>query len=150
MELEFQRFESEHYAEYASWFVDAVLNRYLGPMDDEWLEATLSGPESAGVTWAVFRGKEMVAVIETVFDPENHLPAAITALATKPSLRRQGIASTALQQILELHQNKGIAAHLTYIHKDNLAAQRCAQKVGFIRSVTPPSELDMLEFRHNR
>jgi hypothetical protein len=74
MELEFQRFESEHYAEYASWFVDAVLNRYLGPMDDEWLEATLSGPESAGVTWAVFRGKEMVAVIETVFDPENHFP----------------------------------------------------------------------------
>lgn len=150
MDLIYNRFQREHYADYASWFVDAELNRNLGPMDDEWLEAILTEPETAGVTWAVFRGKDMVAVIEAWYDPENPLVAAITALATKPSLREQGIGSTVLQQILELHRSKGITTHLAYIQENNLAAQRCAQKVGFTQADSPPNEYGMLEFRHNQ
>src|SRR5690242_10925250 len=128
MHLELKRFEREYYTEYAAWFSDPELNRYLGPMDQEWLEAVLSEPESAGTTWAVFRGAELVADVETVFDPENRLPAGIMAIATKPSLRRQGIGATVLQMILSLHKKKGIIEHVAYISVNNRAAQRCAEK----------------------
>jgi hypothetical protein len=52
MNLELKRFQQEHYAEYASWFVDHELNQHLGPIDQEWLDEVLAQPESAGNTWA--------------------------------------------------------------------------------------------------
>jgi RimJ/RimL family protein N-acetyltransferase len=148
MHLELIRFRREHYAEYASWFVDQALNRHLGPIDQEWLDAVLSQPESAGVTWAVFRDGELVAVVETVFDPDNHLPAAITAIAIKPGLRQQGIGTTALRLILSLHKNKGIVEHVAYISIHNTAGQRCFRIVGFVPVKSEPDESGYLEFRH--
>ena len=47
MDFELNRFQQEHYAEYASWFADPELNRHLGPIDQGWLDAVLSQPESA-------------------------------------------------------------------------------------------------------
>jgi GNAT superfamily N-acetyltransferase len=123
--LELKHFQREHYAEYASWFIDPELNRYLGPMDEVWLEAVLSQPKLAGVTWAVFRSIELIAVVETVFDPEHRLPAGITAIAVKPNLRRQGIGPMVLQQILFLHKSKGIVEHVAYVSMHDSVGRRC-------------------------
>jgi RimJ/RimL family protein N-acetyltransferase len=150
MNLELKRFQQEHSVEYASWFVDPELNRYLGPMDQDWLDAVLSQPESAGVTWAVFRDRELVAVIETVFDPENRLPAAITAIATKPSLRLQGIGTTVLGLILSLHNKQGIFEHVAYISINNTAGKRCIEKAGFVPITSEPDQHDFIEFRHHQ
>ena len=49
MHLEFRRFQEEDYPEYASWFTDPELNRRLGPIDQDWLEAVLCESESEGV-----------------------------------------------------------------------------------------------------
>jgi hypothetical protein len=81
MNLRLERFQAAHYSEYASWFADAELNRLLGPMDEVWLNAVLSEPESQGMTWAVFRDAEFVAVVEAVYDPENVSSAAISGPA---------------------------------------------------------------------
>jgi len=148
--LEFKRFQREYYAEYASWFVDSELNRHLGPMDQAWLDAVLSQPESAGLTWAVFRGIEMVAVVETVLDPERRLPAGITAIATKSALRRQGIGTMVLQQILALHRSKGIMEHITYVSINNSGGRRCVEKAGFIAVTSEPDEHGYIEFRHHQ
>jgi GNAT superfamily N-acetyltransferase len=150
MDFELKRFRREHFAEYASWFVDPELDRHLGPIDNAWLEAVLTEPESEGVTWAVFRREEMVAVVETVFDPEMRLPAAITAVATKPSLRRQGIGAAALQQILALHKDKGIVEHVGYIAMDNLAGRRCAEKAGFVAITSEPDKPGYIQFYHRQ
>ena len=147
MNLEFKQFQREQYTEYASWFADPELNRRLGPMDQEWLDSVLSQPESAGVTWAVFRGVELVAGVEIVFDPQNEWPAAIAAVATKPALRRQGIASAALRHILELHQEQGITEHMAYISVSNPAGRRCLEKVGFVPADSEPNEHGYMEFR---
>ncbi len=42
MELVFRRFQQTDYPEYAAWFVDAELDRQLGPMDQAWLDAVLA------------------------------------------------------------------------------------------------------------
>jgi ribosomal protein S18 acetylase RimI-like enzyme len=129
MNLELKRFRKEYYTEYASWFSDPELDRHLGPMDLAWLEATLSQPESQGVTWAVFCGRELIAVVETAFGEENCMPAAITALATKPSLRQRGIGTRVLQMIRKLHGSKAISAHIAYVSVDNEAGRRCVTNV---------------------
>ena len=108
MDFCFKQFQRENYQEYASWFTDAELNKRLGPMDDEWLSAILARTEEEGITWAVYLGAEMVGVVVTVFDPEKVLPVGITALAVKPVLRRQGIGSVILRELLVSHNRLGI------------------------------------------
>ena len=148
--LELKRFQREHYAEYASWFADPELNRHLGPMDEIWLEAVLSQLEPAGVTWAVFRGIELVAVVETVFDPERRLPAGITAIAVKPGLRRKGICTIVLHQMLSLHKSKGIVEHVAYVSIHNSGGRRCLEKAGFVSVTTKPDERGYIELRRHQ
>jgi GNAT superfamily N-acetyltransferase len=150
MNLEFKRFLREHYSEYASWFVDPELNRHLGPMDWDWLNAVLCESESAGVTWAVLRDSELVAVVETVFDPQNQFPAVISAVAVKPALRRQGIGTAVLQGVLLLDKSKGIVEHIAYVSFDNQAGQRCVERAGFTPITSLPDEHGYLEFRHHQ
>src|SRR4051812_32423872 len=102
MNLQLERFQAEHFAEYASWFVDEELNRHLGPMDDAWLKFVLAESAAEGMTWAVICNSEFVAVLETVHDPQNVPNAVISAVATNPALRWQGIGSAVLQLVLSL------------------------------------------------
>ena len=148
MDFELKRFQQEHYAEYASWFTDPELDRHLGPIDRERLDAVLSQAEAAGVTWAIFRHRDLVAVVETLFDPENPFAAAITAIAVKPSLRRQGIGTSVLQLILALHRKNGIVEHVVYISLDNIGGQRCATRAGFVPVTSEPDERGYIEFHH--
>ena len=148
MDFEFKRFQQEHFDEYASWFVDPELNHLLGPMDQAWLEAVLAQPESEGVTWAVFRGRELVAIAETIFDPEQHRPAVISAVATKPGCRGQGIGSTVLRQLLSLHKDQGLVEHVAYISVHNPAGRGCAAKAGFVPVTSQPDEHGFMEYRH--
>ena len=131
MELEFRRFQQENYPEYAAWFVDAELNRRLGPMDQDWLDAVLAMTEDEGVIWAVFRDELLVAVIEITFELQRPQRASITGLATKPQLRRQGIGTAVLTHLLALHQRQGIREHWTHLRFDNAAALCSIEKMGF-------------------
>jgi RimJ/RimL family protein N-acetyltransferase len=151
--LQLKRFQAEHYAEYFAWFADEELNRHLGPMaetDEPWLAAVLAETSSEAATWAVFRGDVMVAVVEAVYDPENAVWAAITAIATRPDLRTQGIGETVLRRILALHQQRGITEHVAYVKLDNEAARRCIEKVGFAAATGEPNEQGYVAFRHRQ
>ena len=146
MNLTFKRFGRQHYPEYAAWFIDPELNHALGPMDEEWLDAILAETEEEGITWAVFRDGEFVAVIETRFDPQKVLPAAITALAVKPALRRQGIGRAVLEKLLADHHMQGRGSHLCYIHKDNSASLLLCEGLGFV-AVGQPNPHGYVEYR---
>lgn len=150
MNLRFKRFQREYYSEYASWFIDPELNRRLGPMGKDWLNAVLCEPESEGITWAVFRGAELVAVVETVFDPQNELPAGIPAVATKPTLRGQGIGTVVLQHIIALHKSRGITEHIVCVSVDNAVGRRCVEKVGFVPVASEPDKYGYIEFRQQQ
>lgn len=143
-QLVFDRFRREHYAEYQAWFVDAELNGRLGPMDNEWLTAILEESEEQGITWAVCVGSELVGVIETVFGP--NLPCAITAIAVKPTRRRQGIARAMLQRIIDDYRVRGIESYVAYVEHTNVAASKFLLEMGF-QAVSGPNDKGYVEFR---
>ena len=149
MVLHYERFKREYYQEYAAWFADPELSCRLGPMDEDWLTAVLSQKAEDGITWAVFSDKKLVSVVEIVFDKRPASQAAITAIAVKPSRRRQGLARAILQQLLEDHHRKGILRHLVYVHHTNEAAQNLFKGLGFA-PVSEPDEHGFIEFRHER
>lgn len=147
MNLELKPFAPERFAEYASWFADPDLNRQLGPLDEEWLELTVSGGEEPGdETWAVFRGGEFVAVVEALIDPRDQ-SYAIASVATKPALRRQGIGSAALRHVLAVHESRGITEHTAQVSVHNQAGQRCAASAGFTPLTGQPNARGYIELR---
>ncbi len=75
VKLEFRRFWEKDFEEYVSWSTGPELNRRLEPTDRDWLGAALS--HECRTTWAVFGDEALVAVAETVFDPEAK-PTAVS------------------------------------------------------------------------
>src|SRR5688572_11054052 len=140
MNLELRPFAAEDFAEYASWFADPDLNRYLGPMDEECLELMTAGGEVPGdETWAVLRAGELVAVVVALIDADDRSTYMITAVATKPALRGQGIGPAALQHVFELHRGRGVVEHSAQVSVGNTAGRRCAAKAGFVPAGSEPN-----------
>jgi RimJ/RimL family protein N-acetyltransferase len=154
MDLEFKKFQQEYYADYYSWFTDPMLNRELGPMEqdtleEEWLTSTLAESDSEGITWAIFRNNKLVAVAEVFFDPGDSDRAHIRSIAVQPALRGQGLGVGVLQHILKLNYRRGIHRHTALIMPANFASQRCFAKVGFKTLSAEPNEQGYIEFEHS-
>ena len=148
MRLNFRRFQAGDFAMYKAWFADPELERWLGPLDDEWLAAVLSERASDRATWLISDGETPVAVVETALHPDNASLAAVTGLAVKPDRRGQGVGTAVLQEVLALHRREGRLEHLAYINEDNWLAQRCFERSGFVPVTPTPNEEGYLEFRH--
>lgn len=151
MDLEVRRFATEDFAEYASWFADPDLDRHLGPMDDAWLKLTMSGGEVAGdETWAMLCDGKLVAVVEALIDANDRFSYIISSVATKPTLRRQGIGTAALQHVFDLHKGRGILHHAAKVSVSNAAGLRCAEKAGFVPLSLEPDQHGYVELRRRR
>ncbi len=98
------------------------------------------------MTWGVFRGEELVAVLDIAFGTPDDPPTGITGLATKPSLRRQGIATAVLRQLLKRHHQQGLHQHVAYVAIHNTAARRCIEQLGFV-PISAPNEHGYVAFR---
>jgi len=90
-ELRLRPFLRSDYAAYASWYVDPLLNRFLGPMDDAWLDATLTEPQDHR-TLVALSGGALVAVIGWCGPDAQHRERVIIELADNPAYRRHGLA----------------------------------------------------------
>ncbi len=60
------------------WFQDPLLNRELGPMDQEWLEAIIA--EDNGVQLVVSTGGEPVALLGCVWVRIYYIPLTISLI----------------------------------------------------------------------
>jgi GNAT superfamily N-acetyltransferase len=93
-----------------------------------------------------YNSPSYVAVIETVFDARNSSLAYIAAIATKPGLRRQGIGTTVLQQILGRHREQGITEHIALVDLTNEAARRCVEVSASCERQPSQMNMAMLSF----
>ncbi len=145
MDFKFARFRRENFLEYKSWYNDADLNKWLGPMDDDWIDYVLS--ESDGIEYAVYKSEEMIAVIGFKFPTSEYPAYFITDFAIKPSMRSKGIGSMILQELVELHQDMPWYA---FIDAANTRVISFFEKNNWKRSSTEPDEHGMLAFKLDR
>lgn len=85
--MEVRRFQAGDFAAYRRWYADPLLDRHLGPMDDEWLADVLA--DTNGEEWAVLADGVLLAVVGLTPDPEVGC-WVITDFAVDPRRRGQG------------------------------------------------------------
>ena len=124
--MELRKFSADDWIWVQEWFRDPLLDRELGPMDTDWLEAVLA--ESNGVQFVATIQSEPVCLIGCVWGNDQHPSHFITDIAVAPSLRGQGLASPILQQVLDWPGHPPIAKWTAFVNPRNAAAQSLLRK----------------------
>jgi len=128
-QLTFSKFKAEDFTEYRSWYKDALLNRELGPMDDEWLEHVLK--ETDGCEYSIFRDNELIAVVGIKYPVEKYPDYYLTDFAIKPDSRDQGIGSAVLEELMRLHPLKPRQSWKAVVNVRNTKAAAFFKKNGW-------------------
>ena len=102
-----------------SWFEDPVLDRELGPLDEEWLEHVLADMD--GVQLVVLEGSEPVALIGCVWDPDR-VEHGIADIAVDPAKRGVGLGRAAVDAVLAWPGHPGSARWLAFVDPENSEA----------------------------
>jgi len=98
-DLIIRRFLPEYRHDYAAWFADPWLDRYLGPVwDDPEFAQVMADPH--GGYYCLWAASSMVAVVGICFATSSHPTQVITDIAVKPALRKTGIGRASLSVII--------------------------------------------------
>ena len=136
----FRFFEREDFQEYSSWFDDETLNRELGPLDDEWLQAVLN--EDPRAEYVFFRHHQMISIIGIAHPSEEHAEHSewvIASVAVNPQLRGQGIGREtigALQRRLAKAYPESARTWVAIVDRENAPARAFFEKTGWTFSKT--------------
>ncbi len=141
--MELRPFLREDFETYSTWFSDQILNRELGPLDDAWLNSTLSDPGRA--TFCVQEHARLIAVVGLCLPDRDHRICVITEFAVLPVSRRQGIGRRALSLLVASYPLPGDARWAAYVMKDNGPARLFFLAQGWSLDDGPPgSGMDLL------
>lgn len=124
--MELRLFSADDWSWVREWFQDGLLDRELGPMDTEWLDAVLT--ERNGVQMVVTIRAEPVALVGCLWGTDQHPSHYITDIAVAPRLRGQGLASQALQQVIAWPGHPPIAKWTAFVNPRNSSAQSLLRK----------------------
>lgn len=126
--LTVRRLTREDWPWIRSWFEDPVLDRELGPLDEEWLEHVLADIE--GVQLVVMDEGEPVALVGCVWDLDG-VEHGITDIAVDPSKRGVGLGSDAVDAMLAWPGHPESARWLAFVDPENSEAFRFFQALGW-------------------
>ncbi len=135
--LQVRRFRAEDFPTYRVWYADAVLDRQLGPLDDEWLAHVLADTE--GEQWVGVAAGVLVAVLGLVPDAE-HDTWVITDIAVDPARRGQGWGRRIVQAVLALPALPPRHRWRAFVAEDNPQAQGFFEALGWQRLCAPSAD----------
>ncbi|WP_424935664.1 MULTISPECIES: GNAT family N-acetyltransferase [Bacteria] len=110
------------------WYADPVLDRELGPLDEEWLEAVLA--EHDGVQLVLEEDGEPAGLVGVVWGHDD-LPHAITDIAVDPARRGEGLGRRVVQAVQRWKDVPDDRAREAYVDPDNLAAAAFFRAIGW-------------------
>jgi ribosomal protein S18 acetylase RimI-like enzyme len=124
--MELRLFSADDWSWVQEWFQDALLDRELGPMDTDWLDAVLG--ERNGVQLVAMIELKPVALIGCVWGAAQHPSHYITDIAVAPGLRGQGLASRSLQLVMAWPGHPPIGKWTAFVNPRNARAQSLLRK----------------------
>ncbi len=141
------RFDRSHFEQYLSWYKDPELNRWLGPMDEEWLDAVMN--EEDGIQYAIFDNDEFVAVLGITYGSEQQPFTVITDIAINPAQRRKGIGSRILAELNRQMPDIKLDNWVVYIDPKNHKALTFFKKHNWIETHDLSESNDMIRLKAN-
>jgi ribosomal protein S18 acetylase RimI-like enzyme len=124
--MELRPFSADDWSWVQEWYQDALLDRELGPMDTDWLDAVLA--ERDGVQLVAMIEATPIALIGCVWGTEQHPSHHITDIAVAPSMRGQGLASKVLHQVVAWPGHPYTSKWTAFVNPRNLQAQSLLRK----------------------
>lgn len=110
------------------WFADEVIDRALGPYDEEWYAHVMS--DTSGAQLVVEQRESVTALVGVVWGAahERHV---ITDLAVNPNRRREGLGRVALDAVRAWPGHPPCAGWTAFVEPDNQAAAAFFRGVGW-------------------
>lgn len=138
-------FEKKDFEAYRSWYADPNLNRELGPMDQQWLEHVMD--EMPRRQYSFIEDEVLAAVIGTEGPKPNEIAWFITDIAVHPERKRNGIATRALNLLIEEHREHSTCPEswIAWVDAKNIAALKFFRRLGWNHSEHPDAE-NMFQF----
>lgn len=135
-----RHFERKDFEAYRSWYADPDLNRELGPMDEQWLEHVMN--ETPRRQYSFIEDEVLVAVIGTEGPRPNETAWFITDIAVHPDKKRNGIATQAINMLIEKHREYSPhpESWIAWVDAKNSAALDFFQRQGWNLSEQPDVE----------
>ncbi len=131
--LTIRRFLAEYRPDYAAWFDDPQLDRYLGPVwDNAEFAEVMADPH--GCYYSLWSASSMVAVVGICLATSAHPTQVITDIAVKPVQRGTGIGKAALMEILRTVPLPTDTQWGAWVEDTNPAAQKFFAACGWHRS----------------
>lgn len=112
----------------SAWFADPVLDRELGPLDDDWLEYVLAEAEGAQLVLSDAGGP--VALVGCVWDPDG-AEHGITDIAVDPARRGDGIGRRAIDAAVAWPGHPASERWVAFVDPENAAAFRFFTALGW-------------------
>jgi len=124
--MELREFVADDWLWVQEWFKDQTLNRELGPMDTDWLDAVLA--ERNGVQLVATIKTTPTVLIGCVWGTDQHPSHYITDIAVAPTLRGQGLAYKALQLAMHWPGHPPTSKWTAFVNPRNSPAKSLLQK----------------------
>lgn len=138
-------FQEAHFNRYRAWFSDPDLERFLGPIDEDWLDAVLH--ESDGAQYAFLEQQTLLGVIGIKFPTPAHPYYVLTDIAIAPEYQKKGLGRKLLAALYQRHPVQEAQYWLCYVDKENRAAHAFFRKQGWHEAPTL-SDTAMLAYRY--
>lgn len=102
--------------------MDPVLSKYLGSVDQEWLNHVLEDHE--GEEWSVIENSTLIGVVGVVLPTATNNYFTITNMAVCPNLRNKGYGKTILQLLFTQYFDHETKKFVCYVDASNSLAQQ--------------------------
>lgn len=124
--MELRTFSLDDWPWVQEWFQDALLDRELGPMDTDWLDAVLA--ERNGIQLVATTEDRPVALIGCAWGSDQDQSHYITDIAVAPFMRGQGVGTQALELVTAWPGHPPIGKWTAFVNPRNIPAQSLLRK----------------------
>lgn len=141
--LEFKRFKKKDFEAYKSWFSNINIKAALYDIDEEWLDFVLA--DQTGIEYAVFLKDKMVAVVGIDLSTKDNPSYVIKNIAIEPTRMRQGLGSSVLKELVNLHPLEENESWIAYVEEKNTTALHFFDNNGWKKK---KKEDEMIKFEY--
>ncbi|MDE1482079.1 GNAT family N-acetyltransferase [Xenorhabdus bovienii] len=129
MAIKVSKFTENEYSEYSKWFNDESISKFLGDIDNEWLDYILTSPE---VSQLVFYDNNLfVGVVGICLPNTEHNYYTIIDLAVNPIFHKHGYGTKILNYLMNCEEYRNFNIWKAIVSLENKNARSFFIKNGW-------------------